>query len=228
MVSGSTSPTADQSRQNNARYTLTESLEQLAAASQKLADLAAKVIGLDANGVVNIDDMDQTTNLNQARFILSQVFDARNIEDYDGSESMEKAREAYLQAALDMYEVMAVDSRAATDSPSSRVDEGLALRIGESLFKELKDYYRAKLRGNERVTFTTEQRTALESAFLLKPKLNIAEKRALAKTCNLNPRQVEVWVRARLVTVANAPLVFKSTDPKKARRKTARTASCAE
>lgn len=193
----STSPAANQSRQNSAQYTLTESLEQLAAASQKLADLAAKVINIDNNNVAEVSD--EAVNVEQARQIMLKVFDAAKIEGYDGSESMEKAREAHFQAALDMYKVMAVEPAAASDSSGSPVDDGLALRIGEALLKELKDYYRVTVHGNDRVTFTTEQRTALESAFLLKPKLNTAEKRALAKTCNLNPRQVEVWVRALLV-----------------------------
>jgi len=197
MTDRATSPTANQSRPNSARYTLTESLEQLAAASQKLADLAAKVINIDIHDVAETGGPDGTANVGRAREILLRVFDAGNIEGYDGSESMEKAREAHFHAALDMYKVMAVDSVPVADS--GHVDDGLALRIGESLLRELKDYYRATLHGNDRVTFTTEQRTALESAFLLKPKLNTAEKRALAKTCNLNPRQVEVWVRARVV-----------------------------
>jgi len=199
MTERDTSPTTNQSRQNSARYTLTESLEQLAAASQKLADLAAKVIDLDNDNIEGIDGTDGNANLESARQIMLQVFDAAKIDGYDGSESMEKAREAHFQAALDMYKVMAIESPVTSDSSRPPVDDGLALRIGEALLKELKDYYHATLHGNDRVTFTTEQRTALESAFLLKPKLNTAEKRALAKTCNLNPRQVEVWVRARVV-----------------------------
>jgi hypothetical protein len=200
MTDRATSPTANQSRSNSARCTLTESLEQLAAASQKLADLAAKVINIDNHDVARVDDnTDGIANVERARETLLRVFDVGNIEGYDGSESMEKAREAHFHAALDMFKVMAVDSAPVADSSLSLVDDALALRIGEALLKELKDYYRTTLHGNDRVTFTTEQRTALESAFLLKPKLNTAEKRALAKTCNLNPRQVEVWVRARVV-----------------------------
>ena len=216
MTGRATSSTANQSRPNSARYTLTESLEQLAAASRNLADLAAKVLNLDNDNVAKVDGTDEPANVEQARLVLASVFDTGNIQGYDGSESMEKAREAYFQAALDMYKVMAVDSADVTDSV---VDDGLALRIGEALLRELKDYYRATLPGNDRVTFTTEQRTALESAFLLKPKLNIAEKRALAKTCNLNPRQVEVWVRALIVTAANVLFSFRIGGPVKSERK---------
>ena len=172
---------------NSFACSISESLEQLAEASQRLADLAAKAIGLEdpvtaAENAVNAPDVEV------ARETLAQIFAPESIEGYDGSESMEKARVAHLDAALEMYIVMAEDPDAEAD---------LAKRIGQALLKELTDYYHAVQNGNERVTFTTEQRTALESAFLLKPKLNTAEKRALAKTCNLNPRQVEVWVRAR-------------------------------
>jgi hypothetical protein len=80
------------------------------------------------------------------------------------------------------------------NSQSAVEHEQFASRIGQALLKELLEFYSSTLHGNDRVTFTTEQRTALESAFLLKQKLNMAEKRALARTCNLNSRQVEVWV----------------------------------
>lgn len=105
-------------------------------------------------------------------------------------------------------------------------EEELASQIGLAPFREL-EYYRATQRGNDRMTFSSEQRTALESVFLVKPKLNTTEKRALAKTYNLNPRQFEVWVRARLFTrLINLP-VFKSPHPKETRRKTdSTTAAC--
>lgn len=165
---------------------ISESLERLAEASQRLADLTAKAIGLDpaAENAGNAPDVEV------ARETLARIFDPASIEGYDGSELMEKARVAHLSAALEMYIVMAGEPDA---------DVNLAIRIGQALLKELDDYYHAALHAKGRVTFSTEQRTALESAFLLKPKLNTAEKRALAKTCNLNPRQVEVWVRAHFL-----------------------------
>ena len=81
MTDRATSPTANQSRSNSARYTLTESLEQLAAASQKLADLAAKVINIDNHDVAGVDgNTDGTANVERARETLLRVFDAGNIE----------------------------------------------------------------------------------------------------------------------------------------------------
>jgi hypothetical protein len=112
---------------------------------------------------------------------------------------MERARVAHLDAALEMYTVMTMPEPQEIDPDPSVEGNDLASRIGHALKKELMEHYTTLLHGNDRVTFTTEQRTALESAFLLKPKLNTAEKRALAKTCNLNPRQVEVWVRAQFI-----------------------------
>jgi hypothetical protein len=181
---------------------LTESLEQLAAASQRLADLAAEALGLDeaAQGNAVMQNTAERVDVETARQILLRIFDASAIEQFDGSEAMEKARVAHLNAALEMYIVMHEDTLPRETSQSSHMGEDdLASRIGQALFKELLEYYGTSLRGNDRVTFTTEQRTALESAFLVKPKLNTAEKRALAKTCNLSPRQVEVWVRALYV-----------------------------
>jgi Homeodomain len=182
-----------QSHHNN-RSTISESLEQLAAASQRLADLAANAAGLDAS----IPMRDGNAPLENARRILLSIFEADSIDGYDGSEAMEKARVAHFNAALEMYAVMAENesqtSPSESSSRSTAESDDLASRIGQALLKELLDFYNSTLHGNDRVTFTTEQRTALESAFLLKQKLNTAEKRALARTCNLNPRQVEVWV----------------------------------
>lgn len=219
-----------QSHSDNFRCSLVESLEQLAAASQSLADLAAKALSLDdgaGGGDVVMQNVAETPDIETPRHTLMHIFDAATIEGYDGSESMERARLAHFNAALEMYIVMSEDTLPLERSPSADIGEGdLASQIGRALLKELLEYYRTTQRGNDRVTFTTEQRTALESAFLLKPKLNTAEKRALAKTCNLNPRQVEVWVRARLFTkLINLP-VFKSPHPEKARRKTDSTTSC--
>jgi hypothetical protein len=162
-------------------------LEHLATASQKLADIAAEALGLEDDEPAR-DATGFEPYINAAQSTLLEKFDPQNIEGYDGSDGMEKARTAHLEAALEMYTVMVETSDA--------WDSNLASKIGDSLFNELMEYYRTTQHANERVIFTTEQRTALESAFLLKPKLNTAEKRALAKTCNLNPRQVEVWVRA--------------------------------
>src|SRR5438046_1161635 len=169
-----------QSHSNNSRRSLAESLEQLAAASQRLADLAAKAIGLEENvenGVV-MPDGSHLLGLEEARHTLMRIFDIGSIEGYDGSESMEKARMAHFNAALEMYIVMAEETSPTESIPGMNIEEDLASRIGHALFRELSEYYRETRRGNERVTFTTEQRTALESAFLLKPKLNTAEKRA--------------------------------------------------
>jgi uncharacterized membrane protein len=229
MNAKATSPGVHQSPPANFRCSLAESLEQLAEASQKIADLAGKALGLDErNGCdMVIRNKDETRDVEAARQTLLRIFDASGIDGYDSSESMEKARVAHFNAALEMYLVMAEDPLSAeSNSPLTQTGEAdLASRIGQALFKELLEYYRATQRGNDRVTFTTEQRTALESAFLLKPKLNIAEKQALAKTCNLNPRQVEVWVRARLFTrLINLP-VFKSPYPEETRRKEVSTTS---
>ena len=221
------SPGGRQSHSNNFQCSLTESLEQLAAASQRLADLAAKALGLKENvGNVVMQDGSHLPGLEDARHTLMKIFDVGGIEGYNGSESMEKARMAHFNAALEMYIVMAEDTSPPESIPTLNIDRDLASRIGHALFRELLEHYRETQGGNERVTFTTEQRTALESAFLLKPKLNTAEKRALAKTCNLNPRQVEVWVRARLFTELICLPVFKPAYPKKTRRKTHGNASC--
>jgi hypothetical protein len=175
---------ARQGRSGSARCSLTESLEQLAAASQRLADVAAEALGLEAEPIRDVPGFE--THVEAARRTLLEKFDPNNIEAYDGSDAMEKVRSAHLETAIEMYTIMV---------ETSHQDPDLASKIGDSLFKELMEYYRTAQHTNERVIFTTEQRTALESAFLLKPKLNTAEKRALAKTCDLNPRQVEVWVR---------------------------------
>ena len=220
------SPGGYQSHSNDFRCSLAESLEQLAAASQRLADLAANAIGLENVGNDVERDGSHLPGLEEARRTLMKIFDVGGIEGYNGSESMEKARMAHFNAALEMYIVMAEDTSPPESIPAINIEEDLASRIGHALFRELLEYYRETQRGNERVTFTTEQRTALESAFLLKPKLNMAEKRALAKTCNLNPRQVEVWVRARLFTELICLPVFQSPYPKKTRRKTNSNASC--
>ena len=191
-----------QSQQNNVRASLSESLEELAAASQRVADFASKIIGDAVDDVAQIGDANELPSTELARQTLAALFDPEMIEGYDGSETMEKARVAYLDAALDMYLVMAEEPLSLPAS-SSTMDNDLATRIGRALVKELTEYYDANRQGNDRTTFTTEQRTALESAFLLKPKLNTAEKRALARACNLKPRQVEVWVRAQLFTRLN-------------------------
>jgi hypothetical protein len=221
------SPGRHQSHSNNFRCSLAEPLEQLAAASQRLADLAAKAIGLEnvGNDVV-MQDGSHLPGLEEARHTLMKIFDVGGIEGYNGSEPMERARMAHLNAALEMYIVMAEETNPPGSIPTINTEEDLASRIGHALFRELLEYYREMQRGNERVTFTTEQRTALESAFLLKPKLNTAEKRALAKTCNLNPRQVEVWVRARLFIELICLPVFEPSYPKKTRRKTHGNAPC--
>lgn len=228
MNGKATSPGVHQSHPVNLRCSLAESLEQLAAASQKIADLAGKALGLDDGdrGDVVMRNEAETPDIEAARQTLLRIFDASGIDGYDSSELMEKARVAHFNAALEMYMVMAEDPLSAESNPLTQTGEAdLASRIGQTLFRELLEYYRATQRGNDRVTFTTEQRTALESAFLLKPKLNIAEKRALAKTCNLNPRQVEVWVRARLFTRLIDLPVFKSPYPEETRRKEVSTAS---
>jgi hypothetical protein len=183
---------------NDSCSSIAESLEQLASASQRLADLIA-----DAAGIQDVGNECEDGNPDEnASRILSGIFDAGSIDGYDGSEVMERARVAHLNAALEMYTVMATPLPQEFDPTlpdnGESVNEEMASRIGHALRKELMEYYTSLLHGNDRVIFTTEQRTALESAFLLKPKLNTAEKRALAKTCNLNPRQVEVWVRAHL------------------------------
>jgi hypothetical protein len=219
------SPGGHQSHRNDFRCSLAESLEQLAAASQRLADLVAKAIGVENVGNDVERDGSHLPGLGEARQTLMKIFDVGGIEGYNGSESMEKARMAHFNAALEMYIVMAEDT-SPESIPEINIKEDLASRIGHALFRELLEYYRETQRGNERVTFTTEQRTALESAFLLKPKLNMAEKRALAKTCNLNPRQVEVWVRVRLFTKLILFTVFQPPYPKKTRRKTNSNASC--
>ena len=206
MTSTGTLPGVSES---NLRCSLSESLEQLAEASQRLADLAARAVGLDDIQATAAADED-TVDFEVAHQILTSIFDATGIEGYDGSESMESARMAYFDAALEMYKVMAEDKLGVTsDHSSDTTHADLASGIGNALLRELTDFYRTTLHGNDRVTFTTEQRTALESAFLLKPKLNTVEKRALAKTCNLNPRQVEVWVCARLFIRLIRPTVFK-------------------
>jgi Homeodomain len=223
MTSTATLPGVSDS---NLRCSLSEALEELAAASQRVADLAAEAAGLDVQAGLAATADEETCSFEVARQTLVTIFDAAGIEGYDGSESMENARVAHFDAALEMYKVMAEDEMAVdemaveSDHASDTAQADLASRIGHALLRELIDYYRTTLHGNDRVTFTTEQRNALESAFLLKPKLNTAEKRALARTCNLNPRQVEVWVCARLFVRLILPIVFKPAYPKETGRKT--------
>jgi Homeodomain len=174
------------------RSSISESLEHLTAACQDLADLAADAAGITTPADLEDKNDQPIDGLIQQTF--AQIFRPEFIPGYSETESMEEVRLAYLNAAVEMYRVMAEDTEL---FQSLEQRYRLALRIGEALHKELLEFYQAAQHGNERATFTTEQRTALESAFLLKPKLNMAEKRALAKACNLNPRQVEVWVRAQ-------------------------------
>src|ERR1700737_2535988 len=86
----------------NAPNSISETLEHLAAASQRLADLAAS--GLDGS-VVNEEAVDNH-RLESGRQVLSAIFDADSIEGYDGSEAMERARVAHFNAALEMYTVL--------------------------------------------------------------------------------------------------------------------------
>lgn len=181
----------NQQPQNIFRSSISDSLEQLASASQRLADLAASVVGI----VTPVNPPPKDAPIDEVvQQAVGEIFRAEKIEGYNGSETMEEARVAHLNAALEMYRVMAEDIE-----PSENIElrHNLAVRIGVALSKELLQFYRVTQSANKRTIFTTEQRTALESAFLLKPKLNTAEKRALATACNLNPRQVEVWVRAQ-------------------------------
>lgn len=199
----STRPKKHKSQSNKFHASITESLEQLANASQRLADAITDAAGLDDPNNVFVGEREGTLNeehIAEARHTLEGIFSPVSMEEYDGSEAMESARVAYLNAALQMYTIVVDESSAGGNEPVERdifsSENDVASRIGEALKKELRDFYKTLRRGNDRITFTTEQRNALESAFLLKPKLNTAEKRALAKTCNLNPRQVEVWVCA--------------------------------
>ena len=183
-------------QQSDSRSTISESLEQLAAVSQRLADLAGKAAGLCPPH----EDVQRTVDVEAARGVLDLLFAKDAIDGYDGTDDMEKARVAHYNAALEMYTVMAEGQIGSDGSDVAVVqNEDLITRIGHTLKRELIEFYHTMSHANERVTFTTEQRTALESAFLVKPKLNTAEKRALARTCNLNPRQVEVWVRAQIL-----------------------------
>lgn len=185
---------AKQMQSSDTRFSLSESLEQLAAASESLANLLLAATG----GASNIASTERETRpsprMEEAKGILTKLFDKESIDGYYASEEMERARVAHLDAALEIYEIMADGDSSVVPGEFENYEE-LASAIGNALLKELTELYQFKTRGSDRTTFTTEQRTALESAFLVKPKLNTAEKRALAKSCNLNPRQVEVWVR---------------------------------
>jgi hypothetical protein len=204
-----------QSQPSNSRCSLVESLDQLIGTSQRLAEFAAK-----ATGIATDDGASPWSSTNEppselVRKKFDTLFHPDACEGYDGSETMENARVEHMQAALQMYAVMSDQHGPARLLAAE--EEDLASRIGHAIRGELIEYYRVLAHGNDRTTFTTEQRTALESAFLLKSKLNAAEKRALARTCNLSPRQVEVWVRA-FCYEAKSRLVFKQTHSKKARR----------
>ena len=185
---------AKQLQSSDTRFSLSESLEQLAAASESLANLLLAATG----GASNIASTERETRpspkMEEAKEILTKLFNKESIDGYHASEEMERARVAHLDAAVEIYEIMA-DGDTSVIPGEFETHEELASAIGNALLKELTELYQFKTRGSDRTTFTTEQRTALESAFLVKPKLNTAEKRALAKSCNLNPRQVEVWVR---------------------------------
>jgi len=187
------SPASTQLPSSETRFSLSESLEQLAAASQNLANLLKAAVG-DEPGSTESGSRN-STDLEEAKQIMGRIFDKQGIERYDGSEEMEQARVAHLNAAIEMYDIIS-DGSDDSSFPLENINNthDLASAIGHALLKELTELYQSTKCGNDRTVFTTEQRTALESAFLLKPKLNTAEKRALAKACNLNPRQVEVWV----------------------------------
>ena len=191
-------------QQSDSRSTISESLEQLAAASQRLADLAAKAAGLTPPN----EDNQNKVDVEVARGVLDVIFDKGTLEGYDGTDAMEKARVAHYNAALEMYSVMVEGQEGGGASVVE--NQELVTRIGQTLKQELIEFYNSMSHAHERITFTTEQRTALESAFLVKPKLNTAEKRALAKTCNLNPRQVEVWVCAPILIHDSGPLFVSS------------------
>jgi hypothetical protein len=174
------------------RFSLAESLEQLAVASENLANLLKAALGEESDA--QKPKPRNATDLEEAKQTLAGIFDGRAIEGFDGSEEMERARLAHLNAAIEMYKILSESDESTFPLENIHNSYDLASAIGQSLLKELTEFYQNAKRGNDRTVFTTEQRTALESAFLLKPKLNTAEKRALAKACNLNPRQVEVWV----------------------------------
>lgn len=98
------SPVECQSHSDNFRCSLAESLEQLAAASQRIADLAAKALLDDAaRGDVVVQNGVAVPHIEGARPTLMHVFDPTAIEGSNGSELMEKARVAHFEAALEMY-----------------------------------------------------------------------------------------------------------------------------
>jgi len=134
----------------NSRAALTETLEQLAAASPCRS--CRKSAGIND---IPMNDDREPPNLDRARQIVSEIFDVNNIDGYDGSES--KARTAYFNAALEMYSVMA-EHEPSKENTSANTEQ-LSSRIGHSLFEEFKDFCNTSLRGNEGVTFTTEQRS---------------------------------------------------------------------
>ena len=189
IVPDSSKPSQPQSTDRG--FSLSESLEQLARASQKLADLLT-----DAAGDNNTSSEARTSpsrHLDIAKETLNKIFDKQCIDGYDGSEEMEGVRVAHLNAAIEMFEIITEKNSSAVPLEFDNCQD-VASAIGHALLRELTDLYQFTKPGADRTMFTTEQRTALESAFLLKPRLNTAEKRALATACNLNPRQVEVWV----------------------------------
>jgi Homeodomain len=185
-----------QSRVSSTRRSLVESLDQLAGACERLAGFAAEAIGTanEDGATPSCTTVPPNSEVVQAKF--EALFHPDACEGFDGSETMEIARVIHMNTALQMHTVMSKEALPLLASDTPTASDDLEPRIGLALRKELIEYYRVLSHGNERATFTAEQRTALESAFLLKAKLNTAEKRALARTCNLSARQVEVWVRA--------------------------------
>ena len=74
-------------------------------------------------------------------------------------------RKPVLHISTRHYMVIAEDSISLENRMASNFeDNDLASQIVHSLFKELLEYYyHAMQHGNERLTFSTDQRTALES-----------------------------------------------------------------
>jgi Homeodomain len=191
----------------NDSRSFSESLGQISVASERLLGVL-NAAGLEEDGSTAASVSDHSNrmrgDLEAAKDVIRHIFEKELIKYYDGSDSMERARLAHLNAAIEMYTIVASSTHPFDGNHDGSNLENLASRIAHSLRKELVDIYQLTVNGSDRTTFTTAQRTALESAFLVKPNLNTAEKRALGKTCNLNPRQVEVWVRAPYRVWANS------------------------
>src|SRR5215475_3660330 len=95
-------------RDKSFQSSISESLAQLAAACQHLADLAAEAAAITI--LTNPEVKDDQRVDEQIQQDIAEIFRPDLIPGYNRTKSMEEARVAYLNAAVEMYKVMADDT----------------------------------------------------------------------------------------------------------------------